>query len=198
MINIRPLLLCIAFIICSLFHKVSAQETAPAHSVTVPEGNLSNEDVMAFLKKIPVDGWVLLQYKEGKQLINRSNKEYVLHLRLLCDKAQQQPGYLVEYSDAYGDGDYGGIDFISSRRSNGNEVHFLLDGKDYKDPFIPAAAAAFKTFAEALKKAQKLTISVYDNELNPETGKKERRLNRSIDFKTAHSELLEIPVSCGD
>lgn len=166
--------------------------------IEVP-ANLPESEQAAWQKKLPTDGWLLLRFPDhGDQLLNFSNREYVLHLWLTCkENSKGQPGYLVEYSDAYRDGDFGGIDFVSSHNQEGREIHFLLDGKDYGNPFAKQAQVKFTDFAASLKKATKLTISVYDSEMNPETGKDEPKLNRSIDFKMAHSNLLEKPVNCG-
>lgn len=199
MIKRKQRICCCAFLsaalLCGTIHNAAAQQSSGAVPVKVPE-QMSQEEMSAFMKKLPTDGWVLLSYQGALQLLNYSNKEYILNLRLNC--ADGHPGYLVEYSDAYGDGDWGGLDFVSSGKDDGKDVHFLLDGKDYKDPFAGAGTPGLKAFSEALKKAQKLTISAYDMEMNPETGKNESKLNRSIDFKLAHPELLESAVSCNE
>lgn len=184
-----------AALLCGMVHNAAAQQSSGAVPVKVPE-QMSQQEMSAFMKKLPADGWVLLSYQGALQLLNYSNKEYILNLRLNCTDGH--PGYLIEYSDDYRDGDWGGLDFVSSGKDDGKDVHFLLDGKDYKDPFAGTGTPGLKAFSEALKKAQKLTISAYDMEMNPETGKNEPKLNRSIDFKLARPELLESAVSCGE
>ncbi|MBZ4192257.1 hypothetical protein [Niabella beijingensis] len=194
MIGIKEIAV-LLLILCNI-NSVAAQQVTGKNIIDVPE-QMQEQQSAAFKKKLPVDGWILLRYKEGKQLLNLSNKDYILNLRLTCENNREQPGFLVEYSDAYRDGDWGGLDFISSAGDNDREVHFLLDGKDYKNPFAQAAKPGFGAFVDALKKAAKLTIAVYDSTLNPETGKNESLLNRAIDFKLGHAELLDIPVNCG-
>ncbi|TDO19385.1 hypothetical protein [Pedobacter duraquae] len=165
------------------------------HILQVPETS-SEKQLLSWKKSLPKDGWFILKFKkDGDRLFNYSNKNYELSLWLNCT-GTGKPGFLIEYSDSYGDGDYGGIDFISSNVKNGNRIQFLLDAKSYGDPFAKGGdqLAAFKV---ALKKAHKLTLSVYGKEFNPETGKDEEKLNRSIEFKLAHSELLDRPVNCG-
>lgn len=187
----------LSFTLSSTYYKAAAQQDNNKYIINVPE-QLSEAEQADWKKKLPSDGWIILRFKEqGDRLLNLSNQDYVLHLWLNCAGNSKEPaGYLVEYSDAYGDGDYGGIDFISSRSEDGHEAHFLLDGKDYKNPFEKTSNTQFREFTEALKKAKQLTLSVYDSELNPETGKDEQRLNRSINFKLAHSQLVDTPVNC--
>jgi hypothetical protein len=165
------------------------------HILQVPE-TLSEQQLSSWKKSLPKDGWFILHFKKnGDRLFNYSNKEYEMSLWFNCIE-KGKPGFLIEFSDSYGDGNYGGIDFISSNTKNGNRIQFLLDNKDYGDPFAKGGdkLAAFKV---ALKKAHKLTVSVYGKELNPQSGKDEEKLNRSIDFKTEHGELLDSPVNCG-
>lgn len=183
--------------LCGITSQAIAQQD-DKNVIEVP-ANLPESEQAAWQKKLPTDGWLLLRFPDhGDQLLNFSNREYVLHLWLSCkENSKGQPGYLVEYSDAYRDGDFGGIDFVSSRNHEGRDIHFLLDGKDYGNPFEKQLKEQLADFSTALKKATKLTLSVYDSEMNPETGKEEPKLNRSIDFKMAHSELLDKPVNCG-
>nr|WP_067060323.1 hypothetical protein [Mucilaginibacter sp. L294] len=165
------------------------------HILQVPE-TLSEQQLSTFKKSLPKDGWFILHFKkDGDRLLNYSNKNYEMSLWLHCTE-NGKPGFLIEYSDTYGDGNYGGIDYISSNTKNGNRIQFLLDHQDYGDPFAKGddQLARFET---ALKKAHQLTLSVYTNEFNPQTGKDEEKLNRSIDFKLEHSELLDKPVNCG-
>jgi len=183
--------------VLTLFFSLSiiATQAQTNNAILQVPDTLSEEQLMTWKNTLPTDGWFILRFKDaGDRLLNYSNKDYEMSLWLKC-KAGGQPGYLIEYSNHYGDGDYGGIDFIGSRNDNGNKVRFMLDGKDFGNPFSkgnPGLAA----FTAALKKAMQLTVSVYNKEMNPETGKEEEKLNRSVDFKLAHGELLEMPVSC--
>lgn len=186
----------LALVLSTAGYQAKAQQDDSKNIITVPE-QLSDEQLMAWKKQLPTDGWLLLHFKEGDRIINLSHKEYVLHLRLNC-AGNGTPGYLVEYSEAYRDGDYGGIDFVSSNSDNGQEVRFALDGKNYGNPFAPDKKQQFKDFATALKQAKQLTLSVYDTEMDPEGGKGEQKLNRAINFKLAHGALLDKPVNCGN
>jgi hypothetical protein len=164
------------------------------HILQVPE-TLSEKQLSSWKKSLPKDGWFILRFKKDvDRLFNYSNKDYEMSLWLNCTE-KGKPGFLIEYSDSYGDGNYGGIDYISSNAKNGNRIQFLLDGKNFGDPF--AKVDKLTVFKVALKKAHKLTLSVYVKEFNPQSGKDEEKLNRSIEFKLAHGELLDRPVNCG-
>jgi hypothetical protein len=172
----------------------SLQAQTDTHIFQVPEA-LSEQQLISWKKTLPKDGWFILQFKDqGYRLFNYSNKDYEMSMWLNC-KENGKPGYLIEYSENYGDGNFGGIDYINSNTDNGNRIQFLLDGRDYGYPFSKPKSQ-IGSFKDALKKAQKLTISVYNKELNPQTGKDEERLNRSIEFKLANSELLDKPINC--
>ena len=165
------------------------------HIIQVPETS-SEKQLLSWKKSLPKDGWFILHFKkDGDRLLNFSNKNYEMSMWLNCT-GTGKPGFLIEYSDAYGDGDYGGIDYISSNAKNGNRIQLLLDNKNYGDPFAKGNGQ-LTAFKVALKKAHKLTLSVYGKEFNPETGKDEEKLNRSIDFKVEHGELLDRQVNCG-
>ncbi|QDW23377.1 hypothetical protein FFJ24_000430 [Pedobacter sp. KBS0701] len=165
------------------------------HILQVPE-TLSEKQLSSWKKSLPKDGWFILRFKkDADRLFNYSNKDYEMSLWLNCTE-KGKPGFLIEYSDSYGDGNYGGIDYISSNAKNGNRIQFLLDGKNFGDPFAKGDDK-LTVFKAALKKAHKLTLSVYGNEFNPRSGKDEEKLNRSIEFKLAHGELLDRPVNCG-
>ncbi len=174
-----------------------AQQDDSKNIITAPD-EMSNEQMVAFKKTLPTDGWILVHFNKehADHLLNLSHKDYMLHLWLNCE-AKGAPGFLVEYSDNYRDGDYGGIDFVGSNSDDGRILQFLLDGKDYGNPFAKGNKQPLADFSTALKKATKLTLSVYDMEMDPETGKGAKTLNRSIDFKLAHSAPLDRPVTCG-
>ena len=62
-----------------------------------------------------------------------------------------------------------------------DKANFIVDGIDFKNPFRASGKEYFSKFVLALKKGKKLTIETR---------------NRSIDFKLAHSELLDVLVEC--
>lgn len=136
------------------------------------------------------DGWVLLKYNGENYVSNYSNNDYILYFSVNCIESSQKPQFLIEYSDNYRDGDYGGIDFASSK-DDYRKIDFLLDGEKFKNPFKNFDKIEFKSFIETLKKATVLTINIYDN-----NAENELELNRSLDFKLENSELLDYSVNC--
>ena len=78
--------------------------------------NLSATQLEHINETAPKDGWVLVKYKKENYIMNFSNKDYIFKLSINCPEATQSPGYLIEYSNNYGDKEMGGIDFISSSK----------------------------------------------------------------------------------
>ncbi|WP_118973233.1 hypothetical protein [Taibaiella koreensis] len=170
------------------------QNQQQAH--VVEADNLSEAELQHLNTIAPKDGWVLVKYKGGTYIENFSNKDYMLSLFMQCADATQTPGYLIEYSNEYGDKEMGGLDFLNSSDNHFAKVIFYLDGKSFGDPFSNIKSKSFTDFYQAVKTAQTLKIEAFDEELNPDTGKQELRLNRGIDFKLANGALLDKPVTC--
>jgi len=160
--------------------------------------NLSEDQLANLANTAPKNGWVLLKYKGENHIVNYSNKEYTLWMSAKCSKTSQQPSYLIEFSNNYGDKEMGGIDFISSKGNQHAKTIFYLDGKDFENPFLKAKNKNYNVFYEALKAAKVLKIEVYDNEFDPETGKDAIKLNRSVAFKLGNGQLLDTAVNCKD
>ncbi|MDN3706642.1 hypothetical protein QW060_05795 [Myroides ceti] len=158
--------------------------------------NLSESQLTTIDKMASKDGWVLIKYKGENYIRNFSNSDYILSLSVHCSDTSKKPGYLIEYSDRYGDGEMGGLDFSSATSQYHAKVVFYLDGKSYENPFASGKNKNMKPFFENLKKAKKLRIDFFDAEFNPETAKEELKINRSIEFKTANAELLDQAVNC--
>lgn len=168
-----------------------------AQKYIVTAETLSEVEMKNLEKTIPKDGWVLLKTNTGNFIMNYSNRDYILRLGLKCSEPSQEPNFLIEYSDKYRDGDFEGIDLVSSDRMDYAKIIFFLDNKDYKNPFSNTANENFSNFQKNMKTAKILTIKLYDNEMNPNTGKDELKLNRSIDFQLKNGEVLDFPVNCG-
>lgn len=143
--------------------------------------------------KLQTKGWVILQNDNGdKHLANLSNKEYFLYFDLDCSI----PSYLVEYNSNYRDGDFGGIDFASSKEKNFQKTSFFIDGKDFKNPFAEKNKSSVVNFKKALTTGKKLTVKFYNEEFNPEEGKDELKLNREINFALQNNDLLKTSTTC--
>ncbi|MDH6354818.1 hypothetical protein M2132_001149 [Dysgonomonas sp. PH5-45] len=147
--------------------------------------DLSDEQLENIPNMISHDGWVLIKYNGENMVLNLSNTDYRLSFSTNCANDERMPFFMIEYSENYRDGDYGGIDFVSSKIDD-KEPDFLIDGKSFGNPFHKFENNAFKKFIEALKEAKTFTIAIYDTNSKGKT-----KLNRSIDFKLANSELLD-------
>lgn len=178
----KEIFLSATFLGCSLF--LNAQNDSTIYLDKIEESKFY---------KLQSKGWVILEAGNGeKQLANFSNKDFMLYFSLDC----KTPYYLIEYNDNYGDGDFGGVDFASSRAKNFQKTSFFVDGKDFKDPFDyknKNAVAAFKT---ALMSGKKLSIQFFNEEFNPEKGEDELKLNREISFALQNNDLLKTSVTC--
>lgn len=143
--------------------------------------------------KLQTKGWVILQDNNSdKHLANLSNKDYFLYFSLDC----KTPSYLIEYNDNYRDGDFGGVDFASSKGKNFQKTNFVIDGKDFKNPFDDKNKGAITAFKTALMAGKKLSIQFFNEEFNPEEGKDELKLNREIGFALQNNDLLKTAVTC--
>lgn len=170
----KHFLLIICFLVTTQFfaqHNIINTNTLPA--------NLSEAEVSEHIKKImPRDGWVQIIHEGKNGIFNASNPDYFLFIQLNCVN-NNPPGFFIEYTDNYRDGEFGGIDFLSA--DDPDKANFIVDGIDFKNPFRVSGKEYFSKFVSALKKGKKLTLETR---------------NRSIDFKLAHSELLDVLVEC--
>ena len=178
----REILLSVTFLGCSLF--LNAQNDSTIYLNKIEESKFY---------KLQSKGWVILDSGNGEnQLANFSNKEYYLYFSLDC----KTPSYLIEYNDNYRDGDFGGVDFASSREKNFQKTSFLIDGKDFKNPFDTDQKNSVADFKSALMKGKKLSIQFFNEEFNPEKGEDELKLNREISFILQNNDLLKTSVTC--
>lgn len=157
----------------------SGQLFAQEKLTTIDTENLTEEQLQHLDDFVSKDGWVQLIHENKTYISNFSNPEYSLRVQLKCIN-EQPPGFLIEFTDKYRDGDYGGIDYLSV--DDTRTVNFIVDGVDFRNPFIEQATGKFSDFVAALKKGKLLRIVVLDD--------------RSIDFKLANAQLLDIAVDC--
>lgn len=164
-----------------------------SHVINLKE--LTEQTYELLLQTAPKDGWVLVNTNEGNFILNLSNKDYQTRFSINCVN-NAPPSFMIEYSDQYEDGEYGGIDFTSSDSEDHAALNFIIDGKTYKNPFTASEAANFNTFLDALVAATSFEIACYQFEYNPETDEQDLKLNRTIKFQSKHGELLREKVTC--
>lgn len=157
--------------------------------IVVDMDKLSEEDEI--LDIVSLNGWVMIKASDEDYAVsNFSNKDYVL-LLFICKDPSTEPQFLVEYSKSYRDSnDNIGSDFIGSN-SDHLDSEFILDGKSFQNPYKNYKKNEFERFIETMKKSNKLTINVYDNDVNDGS-----KLISSIDFKLENGELLDLPIQC--
>lgn len=143
------------------------------------------------------EGWVLIKSKSGeKYLANLSNKDYILYFSINCENTDQQPRFLIEYSNNYRDGNRGGLDFTSSDDTKFEKILMFIDDKKYDNPFQTYDKGNFSKFKSALKKGKLFTMKFYEEKFNPESGDDEITLNREIQFLLKNSQLLDVRTTC--
>ncbi|RQO32593.1 hypothetical protein DBR32_03080 [Taibaiella sp. KBW10] len=192
------------FILGAFTMLMGCLQTTTAQAQQGDDANIINADKfseqqLAQLEKhIPTDGWVLLTYQGRSMIVNCSNKDYRLNIGINCKSGKTAPYFMIEYSNSYRDGDWGGLDYAKSKEPTYAELKVSLDGKSFGNPFATKDKALVQQFADALKTAKKLSMSFYDMEMNPDLGKEAPKLNRTIEFKMAHPALLETRVECNN
>lgn len=180
----------VKYIFTSLLLLISLHSFAQEGKTIIDAEKFSEEQLSNISNIVSHEGWILLKYNGENYISNYSNKDYILYLTINCKESSQKPQFLVEFSDNYRDGDFGGIDFVSSK-DDYREVEFQLDDEKFKNPFKNFDEIEFKGFIDALKQATVLTINVYDNNSNGEL-----ILNRSLDFKLKNGEFLDYSSNC--
>lgn len=142
------------------------------------------------------NGWSIIEYQGLTLLGNFSNKDYLLRLNISCSDTTKKSSFLIEYSNNYRDGTFGGLDFISSKSEEYRIITFSVDNQEFKNPFKSDDTTTLTTFKKALKAGKILKIRTYNKESNPYEKEDVIKLSREIDFKLENSDLLETPVSC--
>lgn len=184
--NYFLILFCIAFSIPSF-----AQNKINGTAITVDQ--LEDNEFYSMQNR----GWVFLEYDNNeKQLANLSNKDYFFYLTINCLNHSENPQFLIEYNNNYDDGEWAGIDFASSQDENFKKIIFLIDQKEFKNPFDNYNEEKFEIFKNALKKGNLLTVKFFNEAYNPASGKEELKLNRAIEFLLENNQLLDVMVNC--
>jgi hypothetical protein len=155
---------------------------------------LNEKNIQQVRKEGSKEGWIIIEKNNEKYLVNFSNAEYTLFFGLNCEVRSNSPYFLVEYTDKYRDGDFAGIDFISSSRADYDKVDFLVDKQNFGNPF--KEVEHIQGFEDALKAGKLLTINVYMQEAAPEATPEALSLIRTLKFKINNPELLNEAIYC--
>ncbi|WP_010116779.1 hypothetical protein [Acinetobacter sp. P8-3-8] len=124
---------------------------------------------------MPTGQWVYIENDlQGiYTLQNKSTDGHMLYFRLNCKIPSQQAGFSIQDQD--------GKDLIKAHDPKIGQIQFLIDNKNYGNPFTLVDAKKLPSFKKALEKAK--TIKIFNN-------------SKLYTFENAHSELLNKPVTC--
>jgi hypothetical protein len=124
---------------------------------------------------MPTGQWVYIENDlQGiYTLQNKSTDGNVLYLRLNCKIPSQKSGFSIEDKD--------GKELLKAHDPQSGQVQFLIDNKNYGNPFDLVNAKKMPTFQTTLSKAK--VIKIFNN-------------SKLYTFNNGHAELLSKPVSC--
>ncbi|SPL69458.1 hypothetical protein [Acinetobacter stercoris] len=133
------------------------------------------EQIEKFSEKMPVDQWVYLENKEqGLYDLQNKNKDgVILSLRLICKISSQKPAFILK--------DKEDKEILKAYDNTTGQPQFLLDNKNYLNPFDANNPKKLEVFKAAMSKAKVLKI-YYSSTL--------------YTFQNGKSELLEKAVTC--
>ncbi|RKG37969.1 hypothetical protein [Acinetobacter rongchengensis] len=124
---------------------------------------------------MPTGQWVYVENDlQGiYTLQNKSTDGNMLYFRLNCKIPSQQSGFTIQDKD--------GKDLVKAHDPQTGQIQFLVDNKNYGNPFDLVNAKKMPAFKQALKTAK--TIKIFNN-------------SKLYTFENAHAELLNKPVTC--
>ena len=124
---------------------------------------------------MPTGQWVYIENDlQGiYTLQNKSTDGNMLYFRLNCKIPSQQAGFTIQDKD--------GKDLLRAHDPQAGQIQFLVDNKNYGNPFDLVNAKKMPLFKKALEKAK--MIKIFNN-------------SKLYTFENTHSELLNKPVTC--
>ena len=124
---------------------------------------------------MPTGQWVYIENDlQGiYTLQNKSTDGNILYFRLNCKITTQKTSFSIEDKD--------GKELLKAHDPQAGQVQFLIDNKNYGNPFDLINAKKMPTFKTALTKAK--TIKIFNN-------------SKLYTFANDKSELLTKPVTC--
>ncbi len=154
-------------------HNEKLPEIDPKGIVDISKATIEQYEQLS--ANLPLNQWVYLENeKQGiYQLQNKSTEGFVLSLRLNCKISSHPPTF--ELQDAQGKRILYGYD------KEVGQIQFLLDNKNYGNPFDPYQRQNLSRFQQQLASAQVIKLF--------HAGKLYR-------FQNQNAELLSKPVSC--
>ena len=148
-------------------------EIDPKGIVDVSKASFEKLEQMTL--NMPTGQWVYIENDlQGiYTLQNKSTDGYMLYFRLNCKIPSQQAGFSIQDKD--------GKDLIKAHAPHNGQIQFLIDNKNYGNPFTLVDAKKMPSFKKALEKAK--IIKIFNN-------------SKLSTFENTHAELLNKPVTC--
>lgn len=127
------------------------------------------------LNHLPKNQWVYIENppQGTADVQNKNDQDFILSLRLNCKISSQHPAFSLSAAD--------GSIVLKAYDSSSGAVQFLLDNKNYGNPFDPYSTKKIAGFQTALAAAK--VIKVFS-------------ASKLYSFQNQHAELLNNPASC--
>ena len=110
------------------------------------------EQIDKLTQNMPTGQWVYIENDlQGiYTLQNKSKDEHMLFMRLNCKNPAQRPGFIIQNKD--------GQEILKAHDPQAGTIQFLLDNKNYGNPFELVNLKNYPTFKTAIKKAKTIKI----------------------------------------
>lgn len=130
--------------------EVKVPEINPQGVVDISKTTL--EQIEKLTQNMPTGQWVYIENDlQGiYTLQNKSKEGHMLFLRLNCKNPAQRPGFMIQNKD--------GQELLKAHDPQAGAVQFLLDNKNYGNPFELVNLKKYPTFKSAIKNAKVVKI----------------------------------------
>ena len=110
------------------------------------------EQIEQLTQNMPTGQWVYIENDlQGiYTLQNKAKDGHMLFLRLNCKNPAQRPGFMIQNKD--------GQDILKSHDPQAGTIQFLLDNKNYGNPFELINLKNYPNFKMAIQKAKTIKI----------------------------------------
>lgn len=144
---------------------------------TVDISKTTQQQLETLLNTMTKNQWVLIENDQQgtSTLKNKSTDQFTLSLKLNCNVANQRPTFNLTNAE--------GQVILKAHDSNSGQIQFLLDNKNYGNPFDISNSTKFQSFKTAIGQAK--VIKIFN-------------ASKLYTFQNNKAELLTKAVSCRD
>lgn len=144
---------------------------------TVDISKTTQQQLETLLNTMTKNQWVLIENDQQgtSTLKNKSTDQFTLSLKLNCKVANQRPTFNLTNAE--------GQVILKAHDSNSGQIQFLLDNKNYGNPFDISNSTKFQSFKTAIGQAK--VIKIFN-------------ASKLYTFQNNKAELLTKAVSCRD